>query len=237
MGEPPPREAAKQPDGSYTLPQPDGSTLRWTRRLDGTWRKPEHKRAGYVGELEQKKYVVPGLQQQMQREEVIRREVAARPVRPVIPGLPPGAAVEPAPPRGRNERTKEQRKQKAELSEAARLGGYPAPTTSAAPATTARTRPAAGPRVPDAWEKEASDAPAAVAPSEAAARAKSHKALEKKLRQIVELEHRQAKGEALNEDQLLKIASKPAVEAEMHGLSAESLAEDLRQLGLEPRAK
>ena len=35
----------------------DGATIRWTKRPDGSWRRPEHRRAGWVGELEQAKYV------------------------------------------------------------------------------------------------------------------------------------------------------------------------------------
>eukprot|EP00927_Polykrikos_kofoidii_P046568 TRINITY_DN40768_c0_g2_i1.p1 TRINITY_DN40768_c0_g2~~TRINITY_DN40768_c0_g2_i1.p1 ORF type:complete len:311 (+),score=52.26 TRINITY_DN40768_c0_g2_i1:106-1038(+) len=52
-------EAILQGDGTYTLELRDGSSLRWTRRPDGTWRKPERKRAGWVGDLEQEKYVPP----------------------------------------------------------------------------------------------------------------------------------------------------------------------------------
>lgn len=59
-GEEPPSEAVPQPDGSFLLELADKSTLRWTRRPDGTWRKPEHKRAGWVGELENK-YVMPAV--------------------------------------------------------------------------------------------------------------------------------------------------------------------------------
>lgn len=58
MSEPPP-EAVKQPDGTYVLSHADGSTSRFTKRPDGSWRKPERVRAGYVGDLEQEKYV-PG---------------------------------------------------------------------------------------------------------------------------------------------------------------------------------
>ncbi|CAK0869977.1 unnamed protein product [Prorocentrum cordatum] len=50
-----------QPDGSSVLVCADGSTVRWTRRLDGSWRPPERKREGWVGELEADRYVVPGL--------------------------------------------------------------------------------------------------------------------------------------------------------------------------------
>eukprot|EP01048_Picozoa_sp_COSAG05_P019788 COSAG05_NODE_3196_length_2251_cov_5.082979_2_plen_575_part_01 len=40
----PPPEAEVQPDGSYVLRNPDGSTLRYTQRGDGSWRKPERVR-------------------------------------------------------------------------------------------------------------------------------------------------------------------------------------------------
>merc|ERR1719188_1468810 len=55
----PPREAVKQSDGSWIQQLEDGSTKKWTRRPDGSWRKPEHKRAGWVGELEREKYIPP----------------------------------------------------------------------------------------------------------------------------------------------------------------------------------
>jgi len=46
MSEPSP-EAVQQADGSFVLTNSDGSTLRWTQRPNGDWRKPEHKRAGW----------------------------------------------------------------------------------------------------------------------------------------------------------------------------------------------
>merc|ERR1711865_45498 len=55
----PSADAKKQPDGSFILELDDKSTLRWTSRPNGTWRKPEHKKAGFVGELEQEKYTMP----------------------------------------------------------------------------------------------------------------------------------------------------------------------------------
>lgn len=58
MCEPPP-EAVKQSDGSYVLTNEDGTKSRFTKRPDGSWRKPERVRAGWVGDLERKKYV-PG---------------------------------------------------------------------------------------------------------------------------------------------------------------------------------
>lgn len=57
----PPADAVQQPDGSYILNCEDGTTLRWTQRPDGSWRRPERKRAGWVGDLEQLKYAPPPL--------------------------------------------------------------------------------------------------------------------------------------------------------------------------------
>jgi hypothetical protein len=55
----PPVEANRQPDGTFLLELEDKSTVRWTQRPNGSWRKPEHKKAGFVGELEQEKYTMP----------------------------------------------------------------------------------------------------------------------------------------------------------------------------------
>lgn len=55
----PPEDSSPQQDGSFQLALEDGATIRWTKRPDGTWRKPEHRRAGWVGDLEQEKYVPP----------------------------------------------------------------------------------------------------------------------------------------------------------------------------------
>eukprot|EP00929_Paragymnodinium_shiwhaense_P120282 TRINITY_DN92216_c0_g1_i1.p1 TRINITY_DN92216_c0_g1~~TRINITY_DN92216_c0_g1_i1.p1 ORF type:complete len:367 (-),score=42.23 TRINITY_DN92216_c0_g1_i1:24-1124(-) len=55
----PDSEAKMQEDGSYVLTLEDGSTLRWTARPNGSWRKPEHKKKGWVGDLEQEKYCPP----------------------------------------------------------------------------------------------------------------------------------------------------------------------------------
>jgi len=55
----PPEEAVREPDGTSTLELEDASMLRWSQRLDGTWRKPERRRAGWVGDLERETYVMP----------------------------------------------------------------------------------------------------------------------------------------------------------------------------------
>jgi len=114
----PPREAVRQADGSFMLQKEDGSTMRWTRRPDGTWRKPEHTRAGWVGELEQTKYVSKGAQFEQQRQAQMQAQVGR------IPGAPPEASQ----PEGnksktsqKNEQKKEKRKEKAEENENARL--------------------------------------------------------------------------------------------------------------------
>eukprot|EP00929_Paragymnodinium_shiwhaense_P111876 TRINITY_DN80160_c0_g1_i1.p1 TRINITY_DN80160_c0_g1~~TRINITY_DN80160_c0_g1_i1.p1 ORF type:complete len:343 (-),score=94.02 TRINITY_DN80160_c0_g1_i1:111-1139(-) len=43
----PPPEAVEKSDGSFVQELPDGSTLRWTKRPDGTWRRPEHQKCGW----------------------------------------------------------------------------------------------------------------------------------------------------------------------------------------------
>jgi len=59
----PPEDAVPQADGSFQIILEDSATLRWTKRPDGTWRKPEHRRAGWVGDLEQAKYAPPPVRQ------------------------------------------------------------------------------------------------------------------------------------------------------------------------------
>jgi uncharacterized protein with WD repeat len=100
------------------LQKEDGSTMRWTRRPDGTWRKPEHTRAGWVGDLEQTKYVSKGAQFEQQRQAQMQAQVGR------IPGAPPEASQ----PEGnksktsqKNEQKKEKRKEKAEENDNARL--------------------------------------------------------------------------------------------------------------------
>eukprot|EP00931_Biecheleriopsis_adriatica_P022401 TRINITY_DN14406_c0_g1_i1.p1 TRINITY_DN14406_c0_g1~~TRINITY_DN14406_c0_g1_i1.p1 ORF type:complete len:283 (-),score=52.59 TRINITY_DN14406_c0_g1_i1:147-941(-) len=69
----PPPEAVKQADGTYLLCHEDGSTSRYSKRPDGSWRKPERVRAGYVGDLEQEKYVPgEGLKQPTMAKSVAR---------------------------------------------------------------------------------------------------------------------------------------------------------------------
>lgn len=46
----PPPDAVVQPDGSFLHELADGSSVRWTQRPDGSWRKPERTRAGWAGE-------------------------------------------------------------------------------------------------------------------------------------------------------------------------------------------
>lgn len=99
----PPRDAVRQPDGSFLKSLEDGSTMRWTRRPDGTWRKPEHKRAGWTGSLEQRKYVPKGLD----AEQAYRAELKAHYCRDVVK---PGTAKE-----KRYERRKLLRRERAEL--------------------------------------------------------------------------------------------------------------------------
>mmetsp|Transcript_18335 Transcript_18335/g.64410 ORF Transcript_18335/g.64410 Transcript_18335/m.64410 type:complete len:306 (+) Transcript_18335:67-984(+) len=191
----PPREAVRQSDGSYTLELEDGTSCRWTRRPDGSWRKPERKKAGWVGDLEQKKYVSPG---QVQADRV--REDLGRAPRSTIPGLPPGYMEElEAKKKTANDRKKEVRKEKSEAAEAARHAD--APSLFKLP-----EREYAG-------TGEEDIAPA-LAPAAAPA-APNPKAVEKKLRQISDLEERRAKGEALNEDQLSKLQSKTELEEEL----------------------
>jgi hypothetical protein len=64
----PPSEAVEQPDGSFVQDLDDGSSLRWTQRPNGTWRKPERKRAGWVGSLELPRYTVPANRSQKTEE-------------------------------------------------------------------------------------------------------------------------------------------------------------------------
>mmetsp|Transcript_67741 Transcript_67741/g.107316 ORF Transcript_67741/g.107316 Transcript_67741/m.107316 type:complete len:274 (+) Transcript_67741:55-876(+) len=185
----PPREAVKQTDGSWIQQLEDGSTMRWTRRPDGTWRKPEHKRAGWVGELEQQKYVSKGEQEEQRRQAQMQAQIGR------IPGLAPGQ--EPAQTKSANERKKEKRKEKTEEKLEKRF------ENGSSEKATSRSEAKANESREDAAEKDG------------ATGGRSAKALEKKLRQIEQLEERQAKGEALNEDQLSKIAAKAKIQADL----------------------
>jgi len=197
---PPPREALKQSDGSFILQQDDGSSLRWTKRPDGTWRKPEHKKAGWVGDLEQAKYVTRGAQIEQRRHEAMHREIGS------VPGMDPGAGLQADAKMGKaqrkNERKKEQRRDQAERKEGERCS---APVALFVEQDDAQPCEA----VPQAWDGD--DA----APSAVPQRGASQKALDKKLRQIAELEARRSRGEALTEDQLTKIASRAELESEL----------------------
>jgi len=111
----PPWDAVRQPDGSLIKNLEDGSTMRWTIRPDGTWRKPEHKRAGWTGSLEQRKYVPKGLD----AEQAYKAELQAHYNRDAVKLRTPAAR--------KNERKKLLRRERAELKlqQACRAdGGY-----------------------------------------------------------------------------------------------------------------
>jgi len=55
----PPPDAVLQSDASFLCVRRDGSSSRYAQRLDGSWRKPEHRRTGWVGELEIPRYQTP----------------------------------------------------------------------------------------------------------------------------------------------------------------------------------
>jgi hypothetical protein len=187
----PPREAVKQPDGSWVLQMEDGSSKRWTRRPDGTWRKPEHVRAGWVGELEQQKYVSRGTALEDQRQAQMQAQLGR------IPGAPPEAASaegNKSAASKKNERKKEKRREKAEEEEAARID-----------------------RPDGRVEVEASEGRGGADMTDAV---KNEKNIRKKLRQIEELEAKEQNGEALNEDQLAKVSNKANLEAELKAVLA-----------------
>jgi len=193
--ESPPAEAVKQSDGSHVLTLEDGSTMRWTRRLDGSWRKPEHKKAGFVGELEQQKYVVRGTARQ-----------AARTCG-IIPGLPPGADashVQDANRKAGNNKVKNP--QESRVSEPAQAQDT-ASREPAHPVETSTAKSAETPLVVSETEK----------PVEVS-KEKLRKGIEKKLRQITDLEAKKARGESLNEDQLVKLGAKDQLRAELFAI-------------------
>jgi len=185
----PPREAAKQADGSYVHTLEDGSTMRYTRRPNGIWRKPEHKRAGWVGELEQKAYVSKGAQVEQIQQAAMCAQL----------GRIPGSSPDYVAPEGnktqaqmKNERKKEKRKENAEEKLEVARGAAP----------------------------EAKKVVAAEAVPQQDGDGKNEKALRKKLRQIEELVEKQKGGEALNEAQLAKVASKNGLEADLQAVLA-----------------
>lgn len=55
----PPPDAVLQLDGSFLCLQPSGSSIRYSRYLNGEWRRPERRRAGWVGDLEVERYRPP----------------------------------------------------------------------------------------------------------------------------------------------------------------------------------
>jgi len=54
------REFVEQEDGTLVDSQ-NGSSLSWTQRPDGTWRKPYRRRFGWVGEMDRQQYLPPPL--------------------------------------------------------------------------------------------------------------------------------------------------------------------------------
>ncbi|CAK0884382.1 unnamed protein product [Prorocentrum cordatum] len=228
----PPLEAQRQADGSFVLNLDDGSTKRWTRRPDGSWRKPEHRRAGFVGQLEMQKYVPRGalLERQVQEGSP-----------PKVPGC---AAPGRTPQAQKNERRKDARRERAEAKEdqrRAELAAPPArPGEEALPQQPQRPQAAGAARLlgsalgratPPCGEASGAGGAAAgprpgdappPGPDAAAADAQDadrvRKALEKKLRQVASLEERHASGERLDALQLAKMASRPELERQLGGL-------------------
>eukprot|EP00929_Paragymnodinium_shiwhaense_P099436 TRINITY_DN61072_c0_g1_i1.p1 TRINITY_DN61072_c0_g1~~TRINITY_DN61072_c0_g1_i1.p1 ORF type:complete len:941 (+),score=246.40 TRINITY_DN61072_c0_g1_i1:174-2996(+) len=91
--------AVAQADGSSLLTLQDGSTMRWTARPDGTWRKPEHKKQGWVGELEREKYSPPHERARAAPAAPRRAPPSAPPgVQAAVQVSPAVAASSPAPP-------------------------------------------------------------------------------------------------------------------------------------------
>lgn len=56
----PPADALEQPDGSFLQSLEDGASVSWSKRPDGSWRKPKRVKAGWVGELDRVGYKPPG---------------------------------------------------------------------------------------------------------------------------------------------------------------------------------
>jgi len=55
----PPLAAVLQFDGSFMCWLTDGSSVRYSQRMDGTWRRPERRKAGWIGDLEIPRYQPP----------------------------------------------------------------------------------------------------------------------------------------------------------------------------------
>lgn len=156
--EPPPE--ARQPDGTWSMTMEDGSTVTWSRRPDGTWRKPERRRAGFVGELEQQKYVNPARRNGAVPDPEFDR--AGIPFS--VPGMPPpqtvpGMGPDTFPSLGesmsksskRNERRKEQRAavREEKLLQAIMEGsGAPTGQPASPPAPAAAPAPSEEPKAP-----------------------------------------------------------------------------------------
>eukprot|EP00927_Polykrikos_kofoidii_P031827 TRINITY_DN27273_c0_g3_i1.p1 TRINITY_DN27273_c0_g3~~TRINITY_DN27273_c0_g3_i1.p1 ORF type:complete len:314 (-),score=85.41 TRINITY_DN27273_c0_g3_i1:244-1185(-) len=213
MSGPPPPEATKQPDGSYMQWLEDGSTVRWTRRPDGTWRKPERVRAGFVGSLEQAKYVSPGVA-------AAEAAAAGRGARVGVPGMPPQTAAVAQQAGGltkcaaRNERRKEKRKEQAELNiEQERAAAERKEEQAACQSAPPRDVPV------DRGNAAVVVDGASALPTSAAEDEKRRKAIEKKLRQVADLEARRDSGEQLNEDQQSKLDHKTDLVAQLAQLS------------------
>lgn len=190
--------------------------MRWTRRQNGTWRKPEHVKAGWVGDLEQKKYVCPSAVRAQTRgisgsggyspqvKQLWEPPPAAPQRRPegVIPGATASDLGTPSVPTSGSAASRNARKKKAKAG-----GGDGEPDVSEV-ATGISKMKVAESEVPT----EPAQAEAAVAPE------KRRKALEKKLRQVEAVLQKQAGGAALNADELAKIASKAEIEEELASL-------------------
>lgn len=207
----PPVEAVKQGDGSYLAKLEDGSTMRWTKRPDGTWRKPEHVRAGWVGDLEQATYKPKGVVIEEQRQVQMQAQIdnGQR-------GRVPGAPLEngQGDKKGANERKKEKRKEKAHANDDARVAAL----SGRCPEEADNNNTTVDNTASDVVKNTTVDN--TTVDNTAANAVKNEKNIRKRLRQIEELEEKQKGGEALNEDQLQKVASKKKLQAELKAVLA-----------------
>lgn len=197
-------DAERQSDGTYLKVLPDGSRMRWSRRPDGTWRKPERTRAGFTGELEQKKYV-PAAVAAQPRDPDYDRSVPGMPRGGKIPGLAPDDSAQPSNANAKAEAKKKKKQEEKEAKERDMI-------VANANGTSAAAQPAA--KKTDAPQQEATNGGYPSAPEQVDTE-KKRKNLLKKLRQIEELEDRQKKGETLSDDQHSKLQSRSQVEAEI----------------------